>query len=298
MLFRGGRRCSFQSGMPRTLDGRFATCDPHFSKRAANGLIFDDKVNFRTSELMRLPCAQHGWRWCVHPGAGQTEVSTTAAMRVPRPGSESITSCPPMADRRSVILVSPHADRGGIEPSAGVADGQGDRLVVGVGRDRDRGTGPAEIGGILQGLAATVIQRCLSRSGIAAQAGRARCTGTGARAARVGRASAKPTADQQQGVDPVGEPADLGDRGVDEFGCLRQRRLISVAVGVAGKTDEDRQGDEVLLGAVVQVAFEAAPFFVGRGGQPGARGRNSAARSARPLGCPQRRGVVPHDRQR
>jgi hypothetical protein len=34
-------------------------------------------------------------------------VAMTAVMRVPRPGAVSIRSCPPMAARRSVILVSP-----------------------------------------------------------------------------------------------------------------------------------------------------------------------------------------------
>ena len=52
---------------------------------------------------------------------------------------------------------------------------------------------------------------------------------------------------------------------------LGQQRPGSVAFGVARQLDQHRQRDEVLLGAVVQITFEAAPFFVGRGEQPGAR---------------------------
>jgi hypothetical protein len=54
--------------------------------------------------------------------------------------------------------------------------------------------------------------------------------------------------------------------------------------GGAGELDEHRQGDEVLLAAVMQVTFEAAPFLVSSGDQPGTR-------------RPQRRGVFPHNHQ-
>ena len=39
---------------------------------------------------------------------------------------------------------------------------------------------------------------------------------------------------------------------------------------VAGELDEHRQSDEVLLGTVMQVAFEAAPFLVGGCDKPAA----------------------------
>ena len=48
-----------------------------------------------------------------------------------------------------------------------------------------------------------------------------------------------------------------------------EQRLISVVFGAAGELEEHRQRDEVLLGAVMQVTFEAAPFLVGGGDQPG-----------------------------
>ena len=96
----------------------------------------------------------------------------------------------------------------------------------------------------------------------------------------------------------MGEPADLGDRGLQQLGRLGQQRLISVVFGVAGQLDEHRQRDEVLLGAVMQVTFEAAPFFVGRGDQPGARcGEFGGVFGELFLRRPQRRGVVPHDHQ-
>ena len=40
---------------------------------------------------------------------------------------------------------------------------------------------------------------------------------------------------------------------------------------IAGELDEHRQSDEVLLGTVMQVAFEAAPFLVGGRDKPAAR---------------------------
>ncbi len=75
-------------------------------------------------------------------------------------------------------------------------------------------------------------------------------------------------ADEQRGVNTVGESADLGDRGLHQPGRLGEQRLISVVFGGAGELDEHRQSDEVLLGAVMQVAFEAAPFLVSGGDQP------------------------------
>ena len=37
--------------------------------------------------------------------------------------------------------------------------------------------------------------------------------------------------------------------------------------GGAGELDDHRQSDQVLLGAVMQVTFEASPFLVGDGDQ-------------------------------
>ena len=79
----------------------------------------------------------------------------------------------------------------------------------------------------------------------------------------------QPAADQQRGVNPVGESADLGDRGFQQPGGLGEQRPTPVVCGAAGKLDEHRQGDKVLLGTVMQVAFEAAPFLVSDGDQPG-----------------------------
>ena len=95
---------------------------------------------------------------------------------------------------------------------------------------------------------------------------------------------------------PWASLTNLGDRGLHQLGRLGQQRLASVAFGVAGQLDEHRQRDEVLLGAVMQITFEAAPFLVGRGDQPGARGGEfGGAFGELSLGRPQRRGVVPHD---
>ena len=67
----------------------------------------------------------------------------------------------------------------------------------------------------------------------------------------------------------MGESADLGDRGLQQPGRLTEQRLIAVVFGGAGELEEYRQSDEVLLGAVMQVTFEAAPFLVSGGDQPG-----------------------------
>ena len=94
----------------------------------------------------------------------------------------------------------------------------------------------------------------------------------------------------------MGEPTNLGDRRIHQLGRLGQQRLDAVTFGVAGQLDEHRQRDEVLLGAVMQITFEAAPFFVGRGDQPGARcGELGGVFGELSLGRPQRRGVVPDD---
>ena len=82
-----------------------------------------------------------------------------------------------------------------------------------------------------------------------------------------GQGLGQTAADQQRGVNPVGESADLGDRGLQRLGGLGEQRLISVVVGGAGELEEHRQRDKMLLGAVMQVAFEAAPFIVGGGDQ-------------------------------
>ena len=66
------------------------------------------------------------------------------------------------------------------------------------------------------------------------------------------------------------EPADLGDRIFQQSGCLGEQRLIFALFSVAGELDEHRQSDEVLLGTVVQVAFEATPFLVGGRDKPAA----------------------------
>ena len=58
----------------------------------------------------------------------------------------------PAAHSRKAVghIGQPHADRGRIEPSPGIADRQGDRLVVGVGSDSDGGARPAVLGRVLQ----------------------------------------------------------------------------------------------------------------------------------------------------
>ena len=69
----------------------------------------------------------------------------------------------------------------------------------------------------------------------------------------------------------MSKSADLGDRAFKQPGRLREQRLIFAFFSVAGELDQYRQRDEVLLGTIMQVAFEAAPFFVSGCDQPAAR---------------------------
>jgi hypothetical protein len=73
-------------------------------------------------------------------------------------------------------------------------------------------------------------------------------------------------------MDPAGELAQLGqallellDRGVEQL-----RRLCVGLRRRAGEPERQRERDEMLLGAVVEVALDPAARRVPRGDQPGA----------------------------
>ena len=97
-------------------------------------------------------------------------------------------------------------------------------------------------------------------------------TGSGARRARSRRAGPRP-ASSWAGRRPRGELAelvdgdgDLGDRVVEGAADLG----IDVgAEGVLGVAQGETDRHQPLLGAVVQVAFDAAPLLVGGGDDPG-----------------------------
>ena len=58
-------------------------------------------------------------------------------------------------------------------------------------------------------------------------------------------------------MNAFGESTDLSDRGFQQPGRFGEQRLgrRSSSHGSAGKLDEHRQCDEMLLGAVMQIAF-------------------------------------------
>ena len=87
---------------------------------------------------------------------------------------------------------------------------------------------------------------------------------------------AKPAVAQQRRVDAVRELAQLGDRGLHVAAQVLEQREHGLGVAVlgdlAGQPELDRQRDEVLLRAVVQVALDGAARRVGGGDDAQPRG--------------------------
>ena len=125
-------------------------------------------LNPAAAEATWLPCQQHGWRWCVHPRARTGRPASASAAvdhgrvgqlpgGVDGGGDAGTLSGPRVdheltADRRQTVrhVSQPNPHGGAVEPAAGVADREVERLFVGVGRDHDRGRWAAVFGGILQ----------------------------------------------------------------------------------------------------------------------------------------------------
>ena len=85
---------------------------------------------------------------------------------------------------------------------------------------------------------------------------------------------------EQRRVDAVREVAQLLHRFLEIEADLVEHRLGLLGIGVgdlAGEPHTDRERDEVLLRAVVQVAFDAAAFGVGGFDDAGADRRSSSA---------------------
>ena len=76
----------------------------------------------------------------------------------------------------------------------------------------------------------------------------------------------QPAVAQQRRVDAVRELAQLAERRLDVAAQLLEHRLDGLRIGLhelAGQADLDRERDEVLLRAVVEVALDPAPGLVG-----------------------------------
>ena len=99
-------------------------------------------------------------------------------------------------------------------------------------------------------------------------------TGSGFRLAAARERLDQPAVDEERRVDPVRQLAQLLDGLLDLAGELvehLQARFLVVDDDVPGQAQVHRQRDEVLLGAVVQVALDPTAFGVAAGDDPGPR---------------------------
>ena len=82
-------------------------------------------------------------------------------------------------------------------------------------------------------------------------------------------------------MNPPGELAQLGDRLLDLVLCARERVRVGRVTTGGREPERERERDEPLLSAVVEVALESPPLGVGGGNEPDAR-------------CPHLRELRPH----
>ena len=192
-------------------------------------------------------------------------------MQVPRPAVESIRIAPPTAESRSVEVREARAalDARGLEALTVVLDAEA-QLAVGVGEpDAGGRPGPGVLGRVLQRLEAAEVHGQLDRPGVTAQAlvrdahrdrrvlhRRAQCGG-------------EAVLREHLRVDTARDALQLVERLVElPLELLDDRQLLGLEL-LAGEAEMDAEGDEALLGGVVQVAPDPAPLGV-RGGE-GAR---------------------------
>src|ERR1700722_4294646 len=145
----------------------------------------------------------------------------------------------------------------GLEPAPGVADREVQCHRAGLIGDGDAGAGAAVLDGVLQRFATAEIESGFDRCGVAAEV--LQVESNRDRGVRGDRRQGlrKAPADQRRRIDAVREPADVGDRIVQQSGCLSEQRLICALFSVAGELDEHRQSDEMLLGTGVRVGCGA-----------------------------------------
>jgi len=168
----------------------------------------------------------------------------------------------------------PELCRGEVEPGAIVGDLEPQESVPTADRDHHVSTFPGVLAGVLDGLEAAEVERRLDVGLVAAYVAAHGGRQTGSVRHRVKRLD-QPSVAQQRGVDPVGKLAQLVERFLHVAAQAVQDLAALVRVGVEQRLhqpDLDRQGDEVLLGAVVQVALDPPPRLVGGGHDPLPRG--------------------------
>ena len=73
---------------------------------------------------------------------------------------------------------------------------------------------------------------------------------------------------KERRIDALGERADLVERGVDVLSQLGEHPLRIVRVALGHERNLDPEGDEVLLGPIVEVSLERAPLRLHSGEDP------------------------------
>jgi hypothetical protein len=150
------------------------------------------------------------------------------------------------------------------------------------------------LAGVLDGFQAAEVDRRLDLRRVPAEWGGVHPDGQRGPAGHRGQRGRQPALHQDRGIDAVREAAQLV-RGLPEVGAeLGQdlQDLVVVAFGqLAGQAQLDRQGGEPLLGAVVEVALDAAPLTVGGGHDPGPRSPEFGRLTAQLLNRGRQRGA-------
>ena len=187
-------------------------------------------------------------------------------MRVPPPGGAEITSVPPTAATRSSSPRSPGPVDVGpadavvrdLEPqvSSSTPPRDPDRAGVCVLGDVGEGLGGDEVGGGLDARRKPAIQLEVDRHG----------NGRAVRERTHGGAQARLAKDRR--VQALRELAELGDRRADLLGGRVQLRGDVVRddrpEARPDRPQRQREGEQALLCAVVEVSLHAAPLGVGR----------------------------------
>src|SRR5215469_8824888 len=154
---------------------------------------------------------------------------------------------------------------------SGVGDRNDQGGAIVAGGDGDTGVGACVFGGVVERFQAAEVDGCLDLGWVAADAVEAHGGGQAGLGRGGGQGGGQAVGGQHGWVDAAGEAADLADRALELVSQITQQDSRAAGVGLggaAGQPQGDRGGDQVLLGAVVQVAFDAPAFGVGGGGQP------------------------------
>ena len=205
---------------------------------------------------------------------------------VPRPVAEDTSSTPPTASTRSRSPVARSLDH----PTSGrsrpvVAHRERHRVDRGVESDLDS-PGPGVLSGVLEGLRAGEVDRCLDIAG-QRRPGCGSLTVTGGEVAPPARAApvGDPAGSERAGIDPPTEVVELGQGADDRRSQRVERRRRPGRLECtlpASQTQIDAEGHQVLLRAVVDVSCQAMTLRVGSHYPRRRDARTSSARRVAP----------------